>query len=535
MSNQNNQLSNRIKKLETELEECKQTIKKISKNEEKYRTFFESSTDAILLLDPKHGYLDCNNAALELFSIPNKDELKKLSPVELSPKYQPGKVLSKELAKTNMKKTMDEGSYMFEWTHKKLDGEEFISIVVSAKIELEGKVLLQGNIRDITKRKHIEEKLHASEEKWNALFGAMTEMVVLHEVVFNSKGEAINYRITDCNKAYTEITGIKKEYAAGKLATEVYQVEPAPYLHEFCNVGITGEPFEYSTYYAPMDKHFLISVVSPQKGKFATITTDITDIKQIEEMVSAKNQELENYLYVASHDLRSPLVNIQGFSQILKEHTNSIQDLVKDIPLNEVKEQDLDTIFNEEIPKTLDFINTNVAKMDNLIKGLLQISRTGRVAMTIKEIDMNILIKKVIEAHQYQIDEAGINVTVSDLPICFGDFDLLNQLFSNIFGNAIKYRHEDKKLAITIKAKTKYNQIVYSIKDNGIGISSRHLERIWDVFFQVNPKLTDSGDGIGLSIVKRIADKHKGKVRVESEEGVGSTFYIELQKNIFTE
>jgi len=173
--------------------------------------------------------------------------------------------------------------------------------------------------------------------------------------------------------------------------------------------------------------------------------------------------------------------------------------------------------------------------MDALINGLLQISRTGKIKLTIVKIDMNKLIEQVIQSFSFQIQESGAKVVVENLPFCYGDASLLNQLFSNIFGNALKYRDKNKQLNIIIEATTKYNKVIYSIKDTGLGISERHLEKIWDVFYQVDSKSSEAGDGIGLSIVKRITDKHKGKIYVESEENKGSIFYIELNKNKFSE
>jgi len=119
--------------------------------------------------------------------------------------------------------------------------------------------------------------LSESETKFRTLFDSMTEMVVLHKLYVNSKGEPIDYQIIDCNKAFTDTTGMEKGDAIGKLATEVYQTETAPYLTEFSHVALTGEKYEYSTYYQPMDKHFHISTVSPRKGHFATVTTDISN------------------------------------------------------------------------------------------------------------------------------------------------------------------------------------------------------------------------------------------------------------------
>ncbi len=403
-------------------------------------------------------------------------------------------------------------------------------------ITIDGKArYLAGYTIDVTERKLAETALKESEEKLSALFASMTEMVVLHEIVFDEKGEVANYKIIDCNNAFTEITGIKKDYAVGKLATEVFGIEAPPYLDLYSQVAITRNPLEYVTYYAPMDKHFSISVVSPKMNQFATITTDITAIQQIQEVISAKNKELENYLFVSSHDLRSPLVNIHGFSQRLQKHTDLIISILNEYPLqSEVKEK-IETITNESIPKTLDFIFTNVAKMENLINGLLQISRTGRVRMTVRQINMNELLEKIIGALDFQITEIAASVIVEKLPPCYGDENLLNQLFTNIITNAIKYRKNNRPLVINIFANKQYNKVIYSVKDNGIGIAERHHEKIWDVFYRVDSATPGVGDGIGLSIAKRITDKHRGKIWAESEEGKGSTFYIELQSRMFSE
>lgn len=394
---------------------------------------------------------------------------------------------------------------------------------------------ITGFNTDITDRKNAELALKVSENKFKTLFESMTEMVALHELVFNDNGEVINYRIIDCNKAYSDIIGIDKKGAINKLATEVYKLDEPPYLKEFSNVAITGENYEYTTYFEPMDKYFMISVVSPGKNTFATITTDITAIKQIEMVVKAKNKELENYLYVASHDLRSPLVNVQGFSQIFNSHAKSIKKLIEETSIEtEIKEQ-IDAIIDSKIPETLDFIFNSVEKMDTLIKGLLKISRTGRQEMLIREIDMNELIENVLKNYSYRLDDINANITVEDLPRCYGDKDLINQLFSNLIDNAIKFRDSDKNLNITIKGRTHYKKAIYSINDNGIGIAKNHLNKIWDVFFQVNYNALTSGEGIGLSLVKRIVDKHKGKIEVQSNDKKGTTFYVELLRNKFLE
>jgi signal transduction histidine kinase len=196
---------------------------------------------------------------------------------------------------------------------------------------------------------------------------------------------------------------------------------------------------------------------------------------------------------------------------------------------------DIEKILKEGIPKTLGFIYSNVQKMDNLINGLLQISRTGRLKMNIAGVNMNDLIKNVMITHNFELTEISASVVINDLPACFGDEHQLNQLFSNITDNAIKYRDINRPLRLEISGAGSFSKVIYRIQDNGIGIPLRHLDRIWDVFYRVDAGAPQSGEGLGLSVAKRIVDKHKGRIWATSEEGTGTTFFIELPARMFSE
>jgi len=396
-------------------------------------------------------------------------------------------------------------------------------------------VTMIGTIQDITERKEAEDKLHKSEAKFSSIFSQMMEMAVLHKVVRDLSGNIIDYRILECNEAFTRITGITPAMAVGKLASEVYQVYPAPYLAEFSKVADTGVPYEYKTYFPPMDKHFQISVVSPEKDYFATITTDITELSRFNEMLVNKNKELENYLYVASHDLRSPLVNIQGFSSRLGKQAEVIKSVLGKCQLENEDKNLIEDILDKKLPSSLEYIYTNVTKMDFLISGLLQISRTGKVTMAIRPVNMNQLFSNILKSFDYEIAEAKAEVKLGDLSPCYGDENLLNQLFSNLISNSIKYRSAQRPCQIEIESLGKFKKVVYKIKDNGIGISPRHHDKIWNVFYRINPNEIATGEGIGLSLAKRIIDKHQGKIWVESDENAGSTFYVELSTVPFSE
>ncbi len=262
---------------------------------------------------------------------------------------------------------------------------------------------------------------------------------------------------------------------------------------------------------------------------------DITDQKHYEQTIISKNKELESYLYVTSHDLRSPLVNIQGFGKRVEKQLSKIIEKLEQNPVSEDQKKELIKIAAEQIPNSLSFIFTNVQKMDNLIKGLLTISRTGRVKMKPQHLDMNALIKKVVRSFAYQTDEIGAVIRVDDLPDCFGDENLLNQLFSNLIDNAIKYRNHQKKFNIHISGRHLNGMVEYAVKDNGIGVSEKNKIKIWDVFFRVDPHSEAQGDGIGLNLVTKIVEKHHGFISMDSEEGQGSTFWVKLSQNPFDE
>jgi PAS domain S-box-containing protein len=161
--------------------------------------------------------------------------------------------------------------------------EHIIADSASPMRDVKGNVLGVVLIfRDKTNHRQQENLLHENEEKLESLFNSMSEMMVLHELVFNSTGRAVDYRILDCNPAFTEITGIPKEKAVGALASELYKGECVPFLEIYLQIAQTGQPTRFETFFSPMAKHFSISAFATGKNRFATVTTDITERKQIE-------------------------------------------------------------------------------------------------------------------------------------------------------------------------------------------------------------------------------------------------------------
>jgi PAS domain S-box-containing protein len=425
-------------------------------------------------------------------------------------------------------------SYIDDMVVIRPDGSEVLLEVFGTPVpDASGKLIASIAIFvDISERKRQEKILRESKERLSALFRSMNELVAEFEIIYGQDKEAADYRLTHCNQAYADAAGQEISALVGGLASKSIGNPEPSMLKAYTQVAETGLVFEHEHYYAPSDRYFSMSVVSPCRGKFAVVMSDISVVKRILEDLEIKNKELESYLYIASHDLRSPLVNIRGFSGRLSRSAETISKLVADAAFKSggLAEQAAD-ISNSEIPRSLDFINANAEKIDSIITGLLQVSRTGRLTIQPENINTVKLIGEVVKSCQLELVEAGAAIDYSGLDNCYGDAALLNQLFSNLILNAIKYRSPDRPLAIKISSERKYGKIAYCVEDNGVGMEHQELDKIWDLFYRTSCNSNTQGQGIGLSIVKRIAEKHKGKVWASSSPGLGSKFFIELYRH----
>jgi signal transduction histidine kinase/CheY-like chemotaxis protein len=264
-----------------------------------------------------------------------------------------------------------------------------------------------------------------------------------------------------------------------------------------------------------------------EKELVYTVFTDVTDRDKALLEIEAKTKELEQIIYIASHDLRTPLVNVNGYSNELKYSVEKLVEKIKEVELPKNENEAITSIINSEIPEALKFIENSVTKMDSLLHGLLILSRSDRSEMNIELIDMNKLVGKVLNDFDFKIRTNRIKVSVNELPVCKGDADLLNQLLSNLIDNSIKYMLPDREGELIISGRKNGNYSVYCVEDNGVGIPKEHLEKIFEIFYRLNPKET-AGEGLGLSIVQRILKRLEGRITVDSEAGKGSKFCIYL-------
>jgi signal transduction histidine kinase len=252
------------------------------------------------------------------------------------------------------------------------------------------------------------------------------------------------------------------------------------------------------------------------------------------------NEEIQRFAYIVSHDLRSPLVNIMGFTSELEELRNNIfrriaalgnaveSAAVPVVPVDaEPSLEGEDKQLSEDFTEALGFIKSSIAKMDRLISAILNLTREGRREFDPVRIDMRELIEAIVTTLAHQAEEAKAEIRVAPLPEIVSDRLALEQIFSNIIDNAIKYLKPGVPGRIAIRGRTKLGFAVFEISDNGRGIDAKDHQRIFDLFRRAGTQ-DKPGQGIGLAHVRALVRRLGGTMSVSSELGTGSTFTITL-------
>ncbi|MCL5801294.1 MAG: ATP-binding protein [Gammaproteobacteria bacterium] len=249
--------------------------------------------------------------------------------------------------------------------------------------------------------------------------------------------------------------------------------------------------------------------------------------------LTRKNEENDMFVYSVSHDLRSPLVNLQGFSRELEMVAQDLRAvLVEGNCTLEVQKRGM-ALIDEDMSSSLHFIQAGVVRLSNIMDGLLQLSRVGRVEYQMQHVDLNSIVKRIIDSMQTIISQRCATVTVQELPAAWVDSGAVEQIFANLIGNALNYL-DPKRLGLIevgccADKEVTHNAVFnsYYVKDNGLGISEQAKTKLFRIFQRFHPG-SAKGEGIGLAIVRRMVERHGGRITVESTEGAGTTFFVAL-------
>jgi PAS domain S-box-containing protein len=259
--------------------------------------------------------------------------------------------------------------------------------------------------------------------------------------------------------------------------------------------------------------------------RLAVVARDITQRKLDEEKLENLVREIKNFAYIVSHDFRAPLINIRGFADELEGVIKTVTPAIE-LGLSQLSEHEKDralNAFEKDLPEALKFINSSASKMDNLINAVLRLSRLERRELCFEPVDMQRLLQGILNELSYQLNVADVKVVVGQLPETVADRLAMEQVMTNLLGNAIKFRDPERPQEITITGHRFPGETAFVVRDRGRGIEEIYLSKIFQAFHRGS--INDvQGEGMGLAHVRTLVRRHGGRIWCESTPGEGASF-----------
>lgn len=361
--------------------------------------------------------------------------------------------------------------------------------------------------------------LAESEEKFRELFNRADDMITL--VGLDEKGMPGNF--IEVNDVASQRLGYTREEFLNMTPADIVAPEKLAEIPKNAIMMAENDCVRFEIVHETKNGDKIpvevVNHVFKLKGKRVAlaVSRDITERKKHEEELKKlvkdlkrSNEELERFAYVASHDLQEPLRTIASFTQLLERRYKGK--------------------FDEDADEFMDYVIDASFRMKKQIEGLLEYSRVKTDQSGFQQVNLDLILNQVIENLRSLIEESGAVINHSSLPTVIGDYDQLRRVFQNLVGNAIKFRKSDVSpvIDISVREDKETNEFIFSIADNGIGIEEQYMERIFVIFQRLHTMETYKGTGIGLSVVKRIIERHGGRIWVESEPGAGSAFHFTI-------
>lgn len=497
-------------------------------SEDKLRSCFEAASQAILGVSSSGRISLVNRRTEEMFGYSRDELLGQELEVLLPERFRTAHV-SHRSGYFSEPRVRAMGAGM-ELAGRRKDGTEFpIEIGLSHVSTPEGPLAF-GMVSDISERKKAADELErvnnefrrsnaeliASQDKLRSYFEAASQAIL---------GVSADGRISLVNRRTEEMFGYTREELVGQ-ELELLLPDRFRSAHIAHRDGYFAEP-RVRAMGAGMDlagrrkdgTEFPIEIglghANTPEGPLAFgMVSDISerkkaadDLKRANEELRQSNTEMEQFAHVASHDLQEPLRMVTGYLQLIERRYST----------------QLDASGKEFIG----FAVNGAKRMRALIRDLLEFSRAGTHATNFREIDTGLILGNALANLKTAIDESAARITAGPLPTLVGDPVLLTQVFQNLIANAIKFQKGDGP-SVHISAHRQGAEWIYSVRDNGIGIESHHLERIFRIFERLHSIEEYSGSGIGLAITRKIVERHRGRMWVESQPGAGSTFFFSL-------
>lgn len=246
-------------------------------------------------------------------------------------------------------------------------------------------------------------------------------------------------------------------------------------------------------------------------------------------------KDLEDFIYITSHDMRAPLVNLKGFAVELEEAFKTIIPVLEKVlekwDGDEDDKEEISYAIEEDIPEAIEFINSSVKRLDGLTSNILELSKVGKTKLKFEKVNTRELVEELRDSLQHQIQESESEVIIEDMPIVMADYVSVQRILGNLLDNALKYLEDGRPGRIRFFHEDKGDEWVFYVEDNGRGIKKEDMEKVFQIFRRAG-KQDKPGEGMGMSYVKTLVARHGGELGCTSEFGVGTTFFFSVAKNL---
>lgn len=375
--------------------------------------------------------------------------------------------------------------------------------------DIHGRVIkLFGIVQDITDRKRAEEALRESEERYRAVVEGQTELICR----FRPDGT-----LTFVNEAYCRYFGKTRQDLVGhpfmahtfnedleEVNKQLASYNPEKPLTTYeQRVLLTGGEIRWQEWTDHAFYNEQGNIV-----EYQSVGRDITERKHYEEELARSNKELQQFAYIASHDLQEPLRKIKSFINLLEHNYRGRLD--------------------EQTDKYIHHITDGATRMQKMIDDLLEYSRVGTRKMPTAPTALEAVLAQVVADMEISIRENEAIITHDPLPIVLSNEARITQVFQNLISNAIKFRQKGMAPTVHISAERKGKEWLLAVRDNGIGVETKNLDKLFMLFERLQTRQEFPGSGLGLAICKKIVERHGGHIWVASQPGIGSTFYFTL-------
>jgi len=432
--------------------------------------------------------------------------------------------------------------------------------LVNLRSPQELELLNQQLAREVADRLAIESELRRS----HATLEAIVQASPLGILAVDRDG-----RVALWNPAAEGLFGWRKEEIVGQPVPHVPEAERSAFQqvleqefqgqtfreHETRRITKTGKTVETAVWTAPLvvegeivgGLHMVSDIterkkLERQREEMAEllethVAERTAELKQANRELTERNQENELFVYSVSHDLRSPLVNLQGFSEELRRSCSQIREILSHTEVPADLRQRGAAILDGDIEEAVTYIQSSVKNLSDILMSLLKLSRAGRAPYSPQSLEMAELWAGVLRAHEAEIRSKGAVVAANITSVAWADRTATEQALFQVVSNALRYSRLDTPPKIEIgefphaqegsPQVDEFRYMTYYVRDNGMGIPSEHQPKVFQAFQRLHPKTT-AGEGIGLALSRRLVERNGGKMWFESEAGSGSTFYISL-------